>query len=162
MTAKTLENQVAIISGGAGDIGRAIAVELAARGADIALGDIVEQDRASAVLEQIRAHGRCGRYDRVDVSDAAAVQAWVAAIEADLGPSSLIIPNAGIATFMPLPALTPDHWRHELSVNLDGAFYLAHAAALRLLALGRPGRIVFIGSWAGHAVHPTIPAYCVS
>jgi glucose 1-dehydrogenase len=158
----SLQNQAAIISGALGDIGRAIALELAGSGADVALGDVKPQEQARPLLADITNRGRRGRYDRVDVSDAVAVQQWVKAVEDDLGTPTLIIPNAAIATFMPLPQLTPEHWRHELSVNLDGAFYLAHTAALRLLERKLPGRIVFIGSWAGHAVHPTIPTYCVS
>ncbi len=154
--------QIAIISGGLGDIGRAIALEFAARGADIAIGDVLDPAEGESLLSRIRGSGRRARYDHVDVSDAAAVQAWVAAVEADLGAPTLIIPNAAVVHFAPIPQLTPQVWRQELSVNLDGAFYLAQAAAQRLLALARPGRIVFIGSWAGHAVHPTIPTYCVS
>ena len=157
-----LEGQVAIISGGLGDIGRAIALELARRGADVAVGDILEAEKAHPLLTQIRALRRRPRYDRVDVSDADAVAAWVEAVAQELGPPTLIIPNAAVATFMPLPELTPQGWRRELSINLDGAFYLAQLATQKLVALGRPGRVVFIGSWAGHAVHPTIPAYCVS
>ena len=160
--ANTLDGQVAIISGGAGDIGRAIAVELAKRGADVAIGDIVEPAQAHPVLTQIRALRRRGRYDRVDVADAGAVTAWIDAVEKELGTPTLIVPNAAIVHATRLPELTPEVWRKELAVNLDGAFYMAHAAVLRLLHHKKPGRVVFIGSWAGHAVHPTIPAYCVS
>jgi NAD(P)-dependent dehydrogenase (short-subunit alcohol dehydrogenase family) len=159
---RPLDQQVAIISGGLGDIGRAIALELARRGAHVAIGDVLDAPGASPLLEQIRVLGCRGRYDRADVSDAGAVEAWIRAVEEDLGPPTLIIPNAAIVHFAPLPELTPEQWRRELAVNLDGAFHLAHAAALRLLHHRRPGRIVFVGSWAGHAVHPTIPAYCVS
>jgi glucose 1-dehydrogenase len=158
----SLSGQIAIISGGLGDIGRAIALEFATRGADVAVGDLLEHDQAGPLLQQIAACNRRARYDRVDVSDPIAVRAWVENVQRDLGTPTLIIPNAGIATFMPIPQMTSDGWRKELSVNLDGSFYLAHTAALRLLEQKRPGRIVFIGSWAGHAVHPTIPAYCVS
>lgn len=157
-----LEKQVALISGGLGDIGRAIGVELARRGADVALGDVLDPSMAGPAIEEIRGLGRRGRYDRADVSDATAVQAWIEAVERDLGTPTLIIPNAAIVHYMPLPQLTPEHWRKELSVNLDGAFYLAQAAAMRLVEKKAPGRIVFVGSWAGHAVHPTIPTYCVS
>ena len=48
------------------------------------------------------------------------------------------------------------------SVNLNGAFYMAHYATRHMLAKQKKGRVVFIGSWAAHAVHPHIPAYCVS
>src|SRR5437868_14898651 len=109
----SLQNQVAIISGGLGDIAQAIAIELASRGADVALGDVKPHEESKPLLEQIARLKRRGRYDRVDVADPGAVQQWVDALERDLGMPTLIIPNAAIATFMPLPQLTAQHWRRE-------------------------------------------------
>lgn len=157
-----LSGQVAVISGALGDIGRAIGLELGRRGADVALGDILDPARANSLLEDLRALGRRARYDRADVADPAAVTDWIEKVEKELGPPTLIIPNAAIVHFTPFTDLSPHAWRHELSVNLDGAFHLAHAATLRLLHHRRGGRVVFVGSWAGHAVHTHIPAYCVS
>jgi glucose 1-dehydrogenase len=157
-----LSGHVAIISGGLGDIGRAIAAELAQRGADIAVGDILTPDKAQPLLAEIHALGRRARYDRVDVSEATAVREWVAATEADLGVPDLIIPNAAIATLADIRAITPEQWDREIRVNLYGVYHLAQAGALRLLEHKKPGRIVFIGSWAGHAPHIHIPAYCVA
>src|SRR5262245_2437989 len=101
--ALTLHNQVAIISGGAGDIGRAIAQEFAQRGADVAVGDLVDASAAEGLLAAVRGLGRRARYDRVDVTDAAAVGTWVSEVERELGTPTLIIPNAAVVTFMPLP-----------------------------------------------------------
>lgn len=154
--------QTAIISGGIGDIGRAIAREFAAHGADIALGGLQSAGDAETFLEEIRALGRRVSYDVVDVSDAGATAAWVKRVEMSLGVPTLIIPNAAQVTPADIQHITPQQWDRELRVNLDGAFYLAQSAALRLLAQRKPGRIVFIGSWAGHRVHPTIPAYVVA
>lgn len=154
-----LTNQTAIISGGLGDIGRAIALELASHGAAIAVGDILPANKASRLLKQL---GPQARYDRVDVSDAKAVGRWVRAVERALGVPTLIIPNAAIATLATLRKLTPAQWRHELAINLDGAYYLAQAGVLRLVAQKKTGRVVFIGSWAGHAPHRPIPTYCVA
>lgn len=153
---------VAVVSGGLGDIGRAITLEFARRGASIAIGDVRAPGEADALLAEIRAGGRAARYDVVDVADAPAVQAWVAAIEQDLGPADLIVPNAAIVTRAHALEISPDDWSRELRINLDGAFHLAQAGARRLVELGKPGRIVFIGSWAAHAPHPRIPAYCAA
>ena len=159
---KTLAQHVAIISGGLGDIGRAMALELARRGADVALGDIRPAHDADATLEQLKAlEIRC-RYDWVDVSKADEVSAWFNAVEQDLGAANLIIPNAAIVTVASALDLLPDQWSRELQVNLTGAFHMAQAGAARLLHHKRPGRIVFIGSWAAHAPHPSIPAYCAA
>jgi len=159
---KTLVDQVAIISGGIGDIGRAIAIELARRGAHVALGDLREPDEAQKTLEALRELGVRARYDRVDVSQAAEVEAWVKAVEQDLGTASLIIPNAAIVTIAGIREVTAQQWRRELEINLDGAFHLAQTATKRLLELKTPGRVVFIGSWAAHAPHPYITTYCVA
>jgi NAD(P)-dependent dehydrogenase (short-subunit alcohol dehydrogenase family) len=157
-----LAGRVAIISGGLGDIGRAIGREIARSGADIALGDVLEDVRASGLLRELRQMGRRARYDRADVADAEAVSAWIRAVEADLGAPDLIIPNAAVVTLAGIRDITPEQWAREIQVNLNGAFHLAQAGALRLLACGRPGRIVFLGSWAAHAPHAHIPAYCAA
>lgn len=158
----SLNGQVAIVSGGLGDIGRAIARELARRGADVALGGLQRVEAAGEFLAELRALGRRARFDTVDVTDAEATVAWVGRVESELGVPSLIVPNAGQVTTASCRELTPAAWSRELRVNLDGAFHLAQSAVLRLIACGRPGRVVFIGSWAGHRVHPHIPAYSVS
>jgi NAD(P)-dependent dehydrogenase (short-subunit alcohol dehydrogenase family) len=156
-----LEGQIGIISGGLGDIGRAIALEFARRGAEVAIGDVLDEKEARPTLRKIRALSRHCRYDRTDVSDPDAVARWIKDVEADLGLPTLIVPSAAIVKPVTLASLTPAEWRAELSVNLDGAFYLAQFTTQRLLKKKRPGRVVFIGSWAGHVVHTHIPTYCV-
>jgi glucose 1-dehydrogenase len=156
------DGQVAIISGGAGDIGRAIARELAAGGADVALGDIRPPAEAAALLDELAIMGRRARYDRVDVASGAAVDDWVSVVETELGAPTLIIPNAAVVTLKPLTEISAAEWEREMQVNLNGAFHLARACAKLLLRDGRAGRIVFLGSWAADAVHADLPAYCVS
>ena len=157
-----LAGQVAILSGGLGDIGRAIALELAGQGADMAIGDLQAAGLAAPFLAELEKRGRRARYDLVDVTDAAAVRTWVQAVEQDLGTPTLIIPNAAIVTLANVRQVTPEQWSRELRVNLDGVFHLAQAAVLRLLHLHKGGRVVVIGSWAAHAPHEHIPAYCVA
>jgi NAD(P)-dependent dehydrogenase (short-subunit alcohol dehydrogenase family) len=126
------------------------------------LCDIHEVHTAYALLQEIEGLGRRGRYDRVDVSDVAAVNAWIVEAERSLGTPSLIIPCAAVVTMATTRTLTPEIWRRELSINLDGVYHLAQAGALLLLARKMPGRIVFIGSWAGETPHPHIVPYCVA
>jgi len=156
------KNQTAIISGGLGDIGRAIALEFAAHGAAIAIGDIHSPDKAESFLQELLRKNVKSSYTRVDVSEAAQVQSWIAKVENELGVISLVIPNAATATFAGLYEITPEQWSRELRINLDGAFYLAQAATARLLHHGQEGRVVFVGSWAAHTPHPGIPAYSVA
>ncbi len=157
-----LDGHTAIISGGLGDIGRAISFELAGRGANIAIGDMHAPEDAAAILDELRQGGVRAVYHQVDVSDAEAVGAWVKAVARDLGSPTLVIPNAATVTQAPALKITPSQWQQELAVNLSGAFYLAQAAARRLVADRQAGRIVFVGSWAAHRPHPTIPAYCAA
>lgn len=160
--ARPLLGETAVISGGLGDIGSAIARELARCGADVAVGDLRRTEADDVLAAAVAEHGRRFRSDVVDVADAAEVRHWVADVEAELGTPTLIIPAAAIVGFAGVRTAEPERWRHELAVNLDGAFHLAQAGALRLLASGRRGRIVFVGSWAGHAPHPHVLAYSVS
>lgn len=159
---KLFENQTVIISGGLGDIGRATALEFAKHGANVALCDIHPEPAAREFLEELSQHTIQSDYSQVDVADANAVRNWVLRAEDKLGISSIIIANAATATFSGVIEITPEQWSQELRVNLDGAFYLTQSATKRLLHHSRTGRVVFIGSWAAHAVHTTIPAYCVS
>jgi glucose 1-dehydrogenase len=158
----TLTGEVAAISGGLGDIGLAIAVELARRGADIAVCDVRDDAEADPLLEQVGALRRRARYDRADVSAAAAVGNWMDAVEQDLGLPTLIIPNAAVVNLVKFEQLTPAQWDDELAINLNGMFHVAQLATQRLRAADKPGRVVFIGSWAGHVVHPRLPTYCVA
>jgi glucose 1-dehydrogenase len=157
-----LRGHVALVSGGLGDIGRAVAHELAARGADVALGDVAPPTAAEAALAALGTIGVRAAYAQVDVSDAAAVQGWIADVERTLGVPTLVVANAAQVTQADFRSLTAEQWARELRVNLDGAFHVAHAAGLRMLARGARGRIVFLGSWAADHPHRTIPAYCVA
>ena len=159
MSRQNLTGQVAIISGALGDIGHAIAQELASRGADIALGDILPEESAAGVLQSLRDLGGKARYDCVDVSDSEAVSSWVENVTSELGAPTLIIPNAAIATLKSAREISPTEWTREIAINLNGAFYLAQAAGIQLWQQQRTGRIVFIGSWAAERPHPHIPAY---
>ena len=156
------QNQTAVISGGLGDIGRAIALELASHGANVGVSDVRPAADAQALLGQLGKSGVRASYESVDVADAGAVDRWIANVERDLGTPTLIIVNAAIVTVKGIMEITPEQWSRELRINLDGAFHMAQSGTKRILASGLPGRVVFIGSWAGHAPHQHIPAYCVA
>lgn len=160
---ESLNGQVAIISGGAGDIGKAIAYELAGRGAQISLGDLKELEEIAPFLESLKTLFNCRvLYRQVDVSDCDQVDDWVKETEETFGAATLIIPNAAIITRKSVLEMTSDEWQHEFAVNVNGAFQLAQLAAKRLVRHRLPGKIVFSGSWAAHRPNPAIPAYCAS
>ena len=91
-----LRGHSAIVSGGLGDIGRAIGRTLGGHGANVAVGDRLPAAQAAGFLAELRTLGVKARYDRVDVTDAAAVQRWVRAAEKTLGAVDLIVPNAAV------------------------------------------------------------------
>jgi NAD(P)-dependent dehydrogenase (short-subunit alcohol dehydrogenase family) len=157
-----LTGQIAIISGGLGDIGRAIALELARHGAHVALGDILADDAATSFLKSLNDLGVRARYERADVSDASQVKAWIDAVEKDMGAPTIAIPNAAIVSAALSMTVDPQRFSQEMRVNCDGAFFVAQAAAQLLVKHKKPGRVVFVGSWAAHAAHIQIPAYCAS
>ena len=150
-----LTGQVAVISGGLGDIGRACAQALRAAGAAVALSDVRPSTEAARRMPGYH-------YTRVDVTRPDANAAWLKRVERDLGLPTLIFCNAAIVRPGTALASTPALWQDTLDVNLSGAFYLAQAAARRLVAAKKPGRIVIVGSWAAHAPHGHIVAYSVA
>ncbi len=151
-----------MISGGLGDIGRATALEFARHGAAIAVCDIHPKAAANEFLAEVKRYNVSCQYSQVDVVDAKAVRAWVDETERMMGTPGIIIANAAMVTLAGIHEITPEQWSKELCVNLNGAFYLTQYATARLLDQSLPGRVVFVGSWAGSTVHQHIPAYCVS
>jgi glucose 1-dehydrogenase len=159
---KTFTGRIAILSGGLGDIGRQIATALAAKGADVALGDRLPAADATAFLQTLEALGVRAHYTQVDVSQAEPVRRWVEECEQTLGLPDVIIANAATVTLANFAEVTPKQWDDELQINLSGPFYLTKFVTDKLVAAKTPGHIVLIGSWAAHVVHAHIPAYSVS
>lgn len=159
---KSFKDQTVILSGGLGDIGRAIALEFARQGANIAIGDLLPASDANGLLAELKQFNIRCHYSQLDIADARMVQSWINEVEEELNVPDIIIPNAATVTVAGLYDLKMDEWDRELGINLNGAFYMSRAATARLVDLKKPGRVVFIGSWAAHVVHSHIPVYCVS
>ena len=135
---------IAVITGAGRGIGRAIAVELAKRGCDIALlGRTLESlaDAAKAVIaEGVRAVAvPC------DVANASAVEAAAGRVYADLGVPDIVVPNAGVVHRVAVSAMTEEEWDEVIDVNLKGTFLVTRAFLPRMLDLRR-GRFVAIAS----------------
>ena len=150
-----LRGHVAIVSGGLGDIGRAVAHALHAAGARVALSDLPGATAARAAMPGFH-------YTRVDVTKPAAIERWLARVTRDLGPPSLVICNAGIVELGSALMTTPARWKRTLDVNLSGAFFMAQMAARPMVAKKIRGRIVFVGSWAAQVPHTSITTYSVA
>ncbi len=151
-----LSGQVAVITGGRGDIGGAIGVALAAAGATVAVADRVPIGPTAT-----NGPGRIV-HEIIDVSDPAAVGEWLDRVEDGIGTPTIVIPAAATATVATPLTITAAQWNAELAVDLSAPFFVVQDAARRMVAADRPGRIVMIGSWAGHAPHRHVPAYSVA
>jgi 2-deoxy-D-gluconate 3-dehydrogenase len=140
-----LSGQVAIVTGGAVGIGRAIAQRLAEAGAAVIIADL-DEAAARETAGNIAAGG--GRADalRVDVASPDATREMVARTVETFGRLNILVNNAGIYPFAAARDVSEPHWDRVLDVNLKGAFFAAQAAAERMIAQGHGGRIVNIAS----------------
>ena len=152
-----LQGRGIAITGGAGDIGAAMGAELRRLGASVTLIDRKSPAAAQPWLARARVHGDVA-YVPADVTDRAAIDAALAAID----PLDIAIGNAAIGHGIPFLEITPEQWQTHLDVNLTGCFHLGQAAARLMVARGRPGRIIFTGTWVQEVPWPEIAAYSVS
>jgi NAD(P)-dependent dehydrogenase (short-subunit alcohol dehydrogenase family) len=144
-----LEGRRALITGGAQGIGLAVARAYLAAGARVAVADVADGplEAARAELEPL-APGRVVAR-RLDVTDEAATDALADELESAFGGIDVCVPNAGILVLKHGIELEVAAWRRVIEVNLTGAFVTARAFARRMVAAGRPGRIVFTSSLFG-------------
>lgn len=142
-----LENKVALVTGAARGIGQAIALQLAADGADLALGD-VQAEWLAETAEKARALGRRVECYAMNVADGASVGEAVAKIAADFGKIDVLVNNAGITRDTLLIRMSEEDWDQVLDVNLKGAFLVTKAVA-RFMMKQRTGSIVNIASVVG-------------
>ena len=144
-----LRGRLAVVTGGARGIGRAICETLARDGADVA---VVDLDKAGAeeTAGLVRRAGRSAAAFRVDVSDEPAVEAFFAALGAAFGSgrvTDILVNNAGICPTTPVLDIRAAEWDRVLAVNLRGTFLMSREA-LRRMKERRLGRIVSIASAA--------------
>ncbi len=146
-----MRGNTAVITGGATGIGRAIGLEFARRGVNVAFNyvDLPGRDiGAQAVLTEtaLRAFGVSVYSARCDVRDADAVERFVRASKAELGGVQYLVNNAGVARDAALWRLTSEAWHEMLDTNVTGAFHCIQAVA-RLFRAQHYGKIVSIASY---------------
>ncbi len=158
-----LNGKVALVTGGAGDLGSAMAQHLARNGAAVAVWDIRSEQDAEPPMAAIREAGSSGAmYQQVDVRDRQAVDDALAELVAALGGLDIVCVNAGIVDAAPFLDLTMENWQRHIDINLTGAFNTAQASARRMVAHETAGRIIFTTSWVGSIPWPEITAYTTS
>ncbi|MBW0103460.1 SDR family NAD(P)-dependent oxidoreductase [Pseudonocardia sp. KRD291] len=144
-----MEGRVAVVTGGARGLGRAIAERFTAEGAAVAVWDLGEADGVALA-------------DQVDVSDPAAVEEAATRVRERLGPVAILVNNTGVAEACPPWEVTDSSWQRIMRTNVDGAFWCARACLPDMRAAGH-GKIVNVASIAAlHGRPSTHPAYAAS
>ena len=147
-----LADRVALITGGK-RIGAVVAVELARRGADIALTYFSSQIAADAAATAVRAIGRRAVTIRADLSDATACARAVDEAAAALGRLDVLVNMASVYRSKPFDELTERDWRHQLDVDLGATYFCSKAAVPHLRRQGG-GRIVNFADWVARSGRP--------
>jgi 3-oxoacyl-[acyl-carrier protein] reductase len=142
-----LDNKIALITGAGRGIGQAIALKLAADGADVAIVDL-KPEFCTETCEKARAMGRRAWAYGADVSKAASVEETVAKVLADCGRVDILVNNAGITKDTLLMRMSEADWDAVLNINLKGTFLFTKALT-REFVKQRSGRIVNIASVIG-------------
>jgi NAD(P)-dependent dehydrogenase (short-subunit alcohol dehydrogenase family) len=153
---------VAIVTGSDSGIGKATAVALAEAGFDVGITFHEDEDGALATAAEVEASGGRAEVRRLDLTDPTTGAAVVDDLAETLGGLSALINNAGTGASTPFLEQSFDEWRHVLSVDLDGAFVCAQAAARRMVADGTRGAIVNVTSVHEHVPLDGSAAYCAA
>jgi NAD(P)-dependent dehydrogenase (short-subunit alcohol dehydrogenase family) len=162
------DNRTAVVTGAATGIGRAIALELGTHGADVVVGDVMEEptldwegDRTT--VERIREMGQEAQFVETDVSDPEAAAVLVESAVAEFGGVDILVNNAGITTDGAVHETSLEEWRRVQSVNVDGIYHCSRAAVPHLRE-NDTGRIINIASQRGMlgGANDRKAAYCTS
>ncbi|MFD7027398.1 SDR family oxidoreductase [Streptomyces sp. NPDC059917] len=154
------EAKVVAVTGASSGIGEATARRLAADGHRLFLG-ARRTDRLEALGREIRAAGGTAHFQRLDVTDAADVRAFVAAAEERYGRVDVMVNNAGVMPLSPLEALRVDEWDRMIDVNVRGVLH-GIAAALPVMRARGGGHFVNVASVGAYEVSPTAAVYCAT
>jgi len=135
-----LQGKVAVVTGAASGIGRAIAERYLEEGARVAIADIRGADEAAKAL------GPNAMAVQMDVTNEQQVDDGVANVVAKFGGVDILVSNAGVQVISPLTDLAFSDWRRMLAIHLDGAFLTTRACLRRMSQQGRGGSIIYMGS----------------
>ena len=156
-----LEGRIALVTGGAKGIGRAICVKLAEAGADIAVNYLSSEQAAKETAKLVEQAGRRVQLIQADVSSPEQVDRMVADVERTLGPVDLLVNNAGIFDYVSHNETTLEIWQKTFDVNCTSAYLVTWAVKNGMIERGF-GRIVNVSSISALRPRPMGIAYSVS
>lgn len=151
---KRLEGKVALVTGGARGIGRAICVAFAREGARVAVADRLAEE-ANTTAKAIGGKGLV-----MDVTDLASIRAGVEEIEKTWGGIDILVNNAGIFNMAPIEEVTMEDYRRQYDVNVAGTLFTIQAVVPGMKKRGKGGAIINFSSQAGRRGEPNISVYC--
>ncbi|MFD3555333.1 SDR family oxidoreductase [Streptomyces goshikiensis] len=154
------EPKVVAITGASSGIGEETARRLAAEGHRLLLG-ARRTDRLDALTREINEAGGTAAFQRLDVTDASDVRAFVAAARERYGRVDVMVNNAGVMPLSPLDALKVDEWDRMIDVNVRGVLH-GIAAALPVMRAQGGGHFVNVASVGAYEVSPTAAVYCAT
>ncbi|WP_413711807.1 SDR family oxidoreductase [Rhizobium sp. Rhizsp82] len=157
------QNRVALVTGAGQGIGRAIALQLASDGFDVAINDIAKSaEKAEAVANEVRALGRKSTVVLADVTVAEQVSKAFDDAFVQLGNLTVVVANAGIARVESLLDLSPEAWDRMFEINVRGVFLTYQAAARQFIKQGTGGKIIGAASQVAHRAAGGFAAYSSS
>ena len=153
-----LKDKVAVITGGARGIGRAIAERYAAEGARVVIADLL----LSEAEDLSRALGDDAIAVELDVTRPSSIDDMVAQVVAEMGGIDILVNNAAVFDMAPLLEITPESYDRTFAVNVKGMLFTLQAVARRMVEQGRGGKIINLSSQAGRRGEALVAVYCAS
>lgn len=155
------ETTCALVTGGSRGIGRAVATRLAEDGYDVAFCYSRESEAAELTAKLVEQHGRRAFGSAVDVSDLAAVEEFLRAVKAELGPIGAVVNSAGVVRDNPLVLMPDEDWHTVLDTNLTGTYNVCRSVVLDFMKR-KSGVVVNLSSIAGVYGNATQVNYAAS
>jgi acetoin reductase-like protein len=153
-----LAGKVAVVTGGARGIGRAICERYVGEGAKVAIADVLMDD-AEVLAHEL---GDAGMAVRLDVTDQSSIDAMVNAAVARFGAIDILVNNAAVFDMAPILEITRESYQKIFRVNVEGLLFTLQAVAAQMVKQGRGGKIINMASQAGRRGEPLVGVYCAS
>jgi acetoin reductase-like protein len=156
--AMRLQGKVAIVTGGARGIGRAICERYADEGARVVVADMLQAEAASLAQKL----GRGAIALALDVTNQESIDAMVTAVVQQAGRIDVLVNNAGVFDMAPLLEITRESYRKVFAVNVEGLLFTLQAVARQMVKQGQGGKIINFASQAGRRGEALVAVYCAS